>query len=517
MLVHQNIMRTTNRIILNTIILYAKILIVMVINLWTVPLLLRALGQSDYGLYQLVAGVVIMLSFINAAMTVSTQRYMSVAMGESDNNDKLNVIYNVSLLLHLIIGLVIVVFLEVLTPFLFDGFLNIELDRIEAAKWIYQFLIVSTFFTIISVPFDAELNAYENMMVFAIISIIDAVLRLALVLFLPYLSGDLLIIYGAGMAVIAIMNAIVKYGYTRNKYSDMYPSAKHFDNKVFKEMFSFAGWNTFSAFAMTGRNQGIAIILNLFLGTIVNAAYGIANQINGLLVYFSATLQKSFNPQLMISEGMKDNDRMLRFTISLSKMSIIAISVLALPLIFEMPYVLSLWLGDDVPEYAALFSRYILIVSIIYLSSTGLMSAIQSRGIVRNYTLTIACALILNLPVTYIILWLRMPVHYVMLGMICVEFICFGIRVYFAHRLCQLNIKEFLTDVIFPIYLIIGITSLGLMTVVHFMPESFLRLCISCIVNVIIFVPMVYYLVLSSTERQSLLQLFHPIKHYLKK
>ena len=144
-------MNTTNRIILNTVILYAKMVIVMIINLWTVPLLLRALGQSDYGLYQLVAGVITMLTFINASMTISTQRYMSVAMGQSDCETRLNSIYNVSLLLHLIIGVAIVVILEILTPFLFDGFLNIEPERLEAAIWIYELLIVSTFVTIISV------------------------------------------------------------------------------------------------------------------------------------------------------------------------------------------------------------------------------------------------------------------------------------------------------------------------------------------------------------------------------
>lgn len=510
-------MNTTNRIIFNTIILYAKMLIVMFINLWTIPLLLRALGQSDYGLYQLVAGVITMLTFINAAMTVSTQRYMSVAMGESNNEKRLNTIYNVSLLLHLVIGLGIVIILEILTPFLFHGFLNIDPDRIGAAEWIYQFLIISTFFTILSVPFDAELNAYENMMVFAIISIIDAVLRLAIVLALPYLSGDLLIIYGAGMAVIAILNAVIKYGYTRKRYTSMYPSIDCLDKNTFKEMFGFAGWNTFNAFAITGRNQGIAIILNLFLGTIVNAAYGIANQINGLLVYFSATLQKSFNPQLMKSEGMKDNNRMLRYSFSLSKMSIIAISILALPIIFEMPYLLSLWLGDNVPQYTIEFSRYTLIISIIFLSSTGLMSAIQSHGIVQKYTITIACALTLNLPLTYFILWFGLSIHYVMLGMIVIEILCLGIRLYFARSLCQLSVKEFITRIILPLYGISGLTALCLWGITLFFSPSFIRLCITVALSIIVYLPLTYYVVLSDVERLNILKAIQPIANLFKK
>lgn len=510
-------MTTTNRIILNTIILYAKMLVVMAINLWTVPLLLHALGQSDYGLYQLIAGVITMLTFINAAMTLSTQRYMSVAMGESNNEKRLNTIYNVSLLLHLVIGLGIVIILEILTPLLFHGFLNIEPDRIGAAEWIYQFLIISTFFTILSVPFDAELNAYENMMVFAIISIIDAVLRLAIALALPYLSGDLLIIYGAGMAVIAILNTVIKYGYTRKRYTSMYPSFDCLDKNTFKEMFGFAGWNTFSAFSMTGRNQGIAIILNLYLGTVVNAAYGIANQINGLLVYFSATLQKSFNPQLMKSEGMKDNDRMLRFSTSLSKMSALAIIILALPLILEMPYILSMWLGDNVPENTIEFTRYILILSIVYQFSTGLMSAIQSHGIVRNYTLTMSAILLANLPLTYLILWSGWSVQYVIISMIGIEVVCLVVRLLFAHVLCDLSVLEFIKFIILPTVCITCVTYVILWGVTYVLPASFARLIIVCCLDVLLLAPMAYYFVLSQEEKQRIMQLVSPIINRFRK
>ncbi|MBR1877731.1 MAG: oligosaccharide flippase family protein [Paludibacteraceae bacterium] len=510
-------MNATNKIILNTIILYAKILIVMLVNLWTVPLLLRALGQNDYGLYQLVAGVITMLTFINAAMTISTQRYMSVAMGEKNGEEKLNTIYNVSLILHLLIGIVIVVALEILTPFLFHGFLNIEPDRITAAEWIYQFLIISTFFTILSVPFDAELNAYENMAVFAIISILDSLLRLALVLVLPYMAGDLLIIYGIGMASIAILNTFIKYVYTRKRYKDMYPCKNHFDKKTFKEMFGFAGWNTFSAFAMTGRNQGIAIILNLFLGTIVNAAYGIANQINSLLMYLSATLRKSYNPQLMKSVGMNDNDRMLRFAFSLSKMSVLAVAITSIPLLIEMPYVLSLWLGDNIPENTIEFSRYILILSILYQFSSGLMSAIQSHGIIRNYTLTMGFILLMNLPLTYLLLWFGCPAYYAIIGMILIEIICLVARLCYAHSLCQLPILNFIKQIILPISIITIASSVLLLSITYFIPSSFVRLSIICCLDILLFLPLSYYFVFSEEERQSIVRLISPITNRFKK
>lgn len=489
----------------------------MAINLLTVPMLLHALGQSDYGLYQLVAGVIIMLSFINAAMTISTQRYMSVAMGEKQGGDKLNTIYNVSLFLHIVIGITIVVALEILAPFLFHGFLNIEPNRINAAEWIYQFLIISTFFTILSVPFDAELNAYENMAIFALISILDAILRLLLVLALPYMVGDLLIIYGAGMAAIALLNIFIKYSYTRKHYKEMYPSKNHFDKSTFKNMFSFAGWNTFSAFAMTGRNQGVAIILNLFLGTIANAAYGIANQINGLLMYLSVTLRKSYNPQLMKSEGMNDNNRMLRFAFSLSKMSVLAVAIPAIPLIIEMPYILSLWLGNNIPENTIEFSRYILVLSMLYQFSSGIMSAIQSHGVIRNYTLTIGFILLINLPIIYLLLWLGHPAYYALIGMIIIEIICLIVRLIYAHALCQLPILAFVKQIIIPIFVISIISYSVLLATTYCIPSSLIRLLIIGSLDILLFIPMAYYFVFSKEEKQRVIQLISPILNRFRK
>lgn len=509
-------MNNTNRIIFNTIVLYAKIVIVMIINLWTVPLLLRALGQSDYGIYQLVAGVIAMLSFLNAAMTVSSQRFLSVTMGEK-NEKKLNVVYNASIVLHIVIGLAIVVLLEICAPFLFSGFLNIPEGRTIAAKWVYQFLIISTFFTIAAVPFDAVLNAHENMIVFAIINIMEISLKLVLALLLPYLPGDSLIFYGGGWALISIIGVCTRYIYTRLKYRSLVPDYKQFDISVFKEMFGFAGWNTFSAFAMVGRNQGIAIILNWFLGTIVNAAYGIANQINGLLVYFSATLQKSINPQLMKSEGMHDEKRLILFAYSLSKASFLALSILAIPLIIEMPYVLSLWLGEDIPANTIEFSRYILVMSMIYQFSAGLMSSIQSRGIIRNYTLTICGILLLNLPIAYIILRLGYPSYYVMIGMIAVELSCLIVRLCFAHHLCRVDIRDYCIKIILPSIIVVCIVFTCLWIISNLFESSFIRLCIICTLDVALFAPLSYYFILSKIERERITHLLHPFLSRIKK
>ena len=192
----------------------------MVLSFVSVPIVLRALGAEDYGLYALVAGVVAMLAFLNSSMTVSTQRYLSVTMG-TGNVSKVTEVFSCSLYMHLLIGLIVCVLFELVALFAFDGFLNIPQGRVTTAKLIYQFLVISTFFTIISVPYDAALNAHENMLVFSIITIIGALLRLALAVSLLYIHVDRLIVYGAGLACVSFIEIFLKRMYVSCSYLEM--------------------------------------------------------------------------------------------------------------------------------------------------------------------------------------------------------------------------------------------------------------------------------------------------------
>lgn len=320
-------MQTSTKVIFNTIILYTKVITSLAIALVSVPLVLKALGASDYGLYNLVAGVVAMLAFLNNSMTVSSQRYLSVAMGER-NNRKINSIYNTSFLLHLGLGLFVVVAFEFIGLFAINK-LNILPERMLCAKIIYQFLVLSTFAKIVAVPFDALVNAKEDMLPFSIIELIDSVLMLAVAFSIAYISGDKLIYYGFCVAAISLFVLLLKYCWCKHAYKECRINLKENNGNLrIREMLGFTGWNLFGGLAMIGRNQGVAIIINLFLGTIANAAYGVANQINGALGNFSATFQKAINPQLMKSEGMKDRNRLLRISFISSKFSVLALAFL---------------------------------------------------------------------------------------------------------------------------------------------------------------------------------------------
>ena len=506
-------MQTSTRVVFNTIVLYVKVILSLAISLISVPLVLKALGPSDYGLYALVAGVVAMLSFLNNSMTVSSQRYMSVAMGEGSYG-KINSIYNTSFLLHLGLGLLVAVAFEVIGLFAIDR-LNILPERMHSAKIIYQFLILSTFAKIVAVPFDALVNAKEDMLPFSIIELIDSLLMLAIAFSIAYIPGDRLIFYGICVASISVLTFFMKYGWCRYAYKDCRIKLKEYKGKFhIKEMLDFTGWNLFGGLAMMGRNQGVAVIINIFLGTIVNAAYGVANQINGALGHFSATFQKAINPQLMKSEGMKDRSRLFRISYISSKFSVLALAFFAIPLLIEMEEVLTLWLKDDIPPYTMHLARYIILLSLVYQYSTGIMSAIQATGKIRDYQITMGTILLLNVPVAYYILKFGYPVYYTTMAFVVMEVISLCVRLYWSNRLIGMKVTDYLKHVIFPTGVIILIpTSLALMP--HFLMErSFIRFIIVCTIYCSFFAILMFRYAFNEGLR---VQIISKIKHIFKK
>lgn len=509
-------MNNSERVIWNSIILYAKILICIILSLWTVPIILHGLGESDYGLYSLVAGVITMLTFLRTSMSSSAIRYLSVARGEGDIQ-KMNSVYNSIIMIHILFGGIIFIVLEALAPFLFGHFLNIEQDRLFAGEIIYQALLISMFLRIMTVPFDAELNAYENMIVFAIIEIIDSVIRLALAFTIQYVPWDKLIWYGVGMMMIPIFNLIVKYIYTRYKYKELRISSKELWNPLFlRQIFSFTGWNTFGAMAGIVRNQGLAIMLNQFFNTVMNASYGIANQINAVMGYFSETLRKSIHPQLMQSAGKGEYDRMLRLVFTSSKFCVLVVGIITIPLIIELPLVLQLWL-TNVPKYALEFTQLILISSLIGQMSAGLIAGLLAIGKIKAYQIVVSTLMLLNLPLAYIFLKLGFAPPWILVGMIFCEILSLIGRLVFGKKLIGLQVGKFCCHVILPLLLIMGTNWLILTEVTHLMETSFVRLILNSILSVLIVVGLAWIMLLNTMEKNAILQFLNKFTSRLKR
>ncbi len=490
-------------------------LITMVISLYSTRLILNALGATDYGVFNLIGGIIAMLSFLNAAMTVSTQRYLSYYQGKSDFQMQKRVFAN-SLIIHIAIGIVIVIGLELMGLFLFDGFLKIPESRIIAAKTIFHFMSVTVFFTVLSVPFTASLNARENMTWTAIVNVIESLLKLAIAIFLVTVSNDRLIVYGILSAIISVVSLILYAVFCFKKYDECSLSFRgQYDRKLVEELSSFAGWNLFGTLAGIGRIQGLAVILNLFFGATVNAAYGIANQVSAQLNFFSATMMRALNPQIMKSEGANDRKRMLRLSMLGSKFCFFLLAFIAIPCIFEMKEILQLWL-KNVPEYTVMFCNLILIAMLTNQLTIGLQSAFQATGKIKVYQVLVGTILILNLPVAYFLLKLGFPVYSVLISYIGIEAVACLFRIFLLRSTAGLSIREYISRVlareVIPILCSVGVC----VFFTHMIHLPF-RFMFTSVASSIAFASSIYLVGLCNDEKQLVNQMIVNTINKIKK
>lgn len=502
-------MHDAKKVILNTGFLYGKMVISISIALYSTRIVLNALGIADFGIFNLVGGVIAMLSFLNLAMTTSTQRFMSFYLG-AGNAHKLNDIFRSSFLLHFIIGSIVVVVLEIASFFLFNGFLKIPIERVETAKTIYHFMVISTFFTINAVPYDAVINAHENMFFDAITGVLESFLKLGIAILLLYTGFDKLILYGLLMAILTIIVRVIKSIYCSARYDECKIFLKRaFDKDLLKEMFSFAGWNLFGALCNIGGSQGVAIILNLFFGTLINAAYAIANQVNGQLYAFAANMLKALGPQIMKSEGSGDRQRMLKLSMLASKYGFFLLAFFAVPLIFEMPFVINLWL-KKVPDSTIVFCRLVLLATMSNMITVGLQTAIQSVGKIKLYQAVMGSLLLLNLPIGWLLLKCGYPAYSILVSLIVIELVAGSFRIFFLKLKAGLSVVEYFEKVVLRIATPLIITIGGTFIPFFLMGEGLFRLIILSCFSSLIFVVSIYVVGMEKKEKVQ-------IENWLKK
>ncbi|MFV0538150.1 MAG: hypothetical protein ACK5M3_12380 [Dysgonomonas sp.] len=510
--------KDAHKVVMNTGILYGKMLLTIGISLYTTRIVLNALGATDFGIYNLVAGVIAMLSFLNVAMTVSTQRYLSYYQGSKNLTKQSSVFYN-SFILHLCIGLLIVAIVEVLGIFLFDLFFNIPVDRVASAKVIYHFMALSIFFTIISVPFIASVNAHENMYWVAIVDVLEVLLKLGVAIFLGYqiINYDNLIFYGLSTAVISFISMMCYSIFCLLKYKECSLRAKNtLSRSLLRELTSFAGWNLFGSLCGIGRIQGIAVLLNFFFGAIVNAAYGIANQVASQMSFFSVTMLRALNPQIMKSEGAGDRQQMLRLSMIGSKFGFFLLAIVAIPCIFEMSSILTLWL-KDVPEYTIVFCKLILIGAMVSQLTIGLQSAIQATGKIKIYQSIVGVVLLLSLPIAYVLLRLGFSAYSVFFAYIGVEVVACFLRLIILKKLASLNIKEYVTKVFAAILLpVIGSVVICCFMVGYVEYSSF-RFLLTALLSTFVFSICIFTFGLDTSEKGYMKSILHKIYNKLRK
>lgn len=475
-------MKNSKRAIYNTLIMYLKMLVTIVISLLTTRLVLNALGAEDYGIFNVVAGIIAMLSFLKSAMMLSSQRYMSYYIGKGIYK-KLQAIYSTSVLLHFGLGLLIVIFLFSIGDLLFSNVLRIPENRLSEAQIVYYFMIINVFFTIVSVPFDALINAYEHLVVFAVVETLGAILKLGVAFYLYFTNIDKLVVYSLLIGGVTFVMFLLKWIWCRKSYPSIrYTSVKNVKKEWFVEMMSFAGWNTFGAACGIGRIQGVAVVLNMFFGTIINASYGIAIQVNGQFQLLSVTMLQAINPQIIKAEGSGQRDKMILLSMIASKFSFFFLSFIALPFILEMPFILKVWL-NNIPENTIIFSRLIILLTLVNQLSIGLQTAVQAIGKIRWYQIGVGSLILLTLPGGYVLLKNGFPAYSVLVLAICIEIAAVFFRILFLKFLTNMSMLQYSYKVIFKSILPLFVSLALLLIPYSFMEDDLYRFILTCVLS----------------------------------
>lgn len=488
------------RLIVNTGAQYARTIINLILSLYSTRLILGALGIEDYGVFTLIAGVVSMLAFMTNAMVTTTLRFMSYHQTKSDLVTQQRIFSN-SVLMHLFFSICVLILLEIVGLFLFDGFLNIASERISAAKIVYQCAIAMILCSFITAPFRALLISHENLVYISIIDVLDGVLKVAVAILLIHIPHDKLVLYGYLMISIYLVNFLAFILYDFKNYNEcVLPNLKGFDKEYLKSMSSFVGWQLYSTGCIIGRTQGTAIILNKFFGTVVNAAFGIALQVSGAVNFISSALFTSINPQIVKAEGSGDRKKMFELAEAASKFSFLLLAMVVVPLTFVMPEILQIWLGR-VPEDAVLFCNVILYTALIDQITYGLNSANQAIGNIKRYSLTINTIKILTLPVLWLLLESNVRLEIAIWIYAVIELICALCRLPFLKYSGGLKIRVFIKNVFLKM-MIPTIFIFGAYYILHLMGPDLLIYIIIALIITVFYWFIIHRFSLSSREQQ---------------
>lgn len=476
----------SKRIAKNTLLLYFRMILIMVVSLYTSRIILNELGVEDFGIYNLVAGVVILFSFLSNAMITATQRYLSIAIGKKDEK-YIQAVFSTSLLSHFFLIFFIFLAAETIGLWLINAKLEIPADRMSATNFVYQLAILTTCVNIIRIPYNASIIANERMSFFAYVSIVETFLKLAVVWALAITPGDKLVIYSFLLLLVAIVIDIA-YWY----YCQRFLLANKFylktNKKFFVELTSFSVWNLFGGLADIGYKQGINIILNLFWGVSINAVLGITNQIRNALVPFIGNLQLAVNPQMVKSYALGDYEYFKILVYRISKYSYFLMLIIVFPIIFNIDLILELWLKNP-PEHTAIFAILTSVYCLVDSLTGPLWAAMQAGGKIKRFQIVTGICLLLNLPVSYLFLMYGYAPSVVLIIQIVITGFTVGVRVLFVKYYLQFSIRNYVREVIFPI---VFVTALSLPIALYIYAETggYYRLLLF-----ILFVPMMCYII----------------------
>lgn len=424
------------RIAKNTLILYFRMLFMMFIGLYTSRINLQSLGVEDFGIYNVVGGIVVMFSIINSSITASISRFLTFELG-TGNIEKLKKVFSTSVTIQIGISLIILLLAETVGLWFLNNKMVIPESRIIAANFVYQFSIAIFIINLISMPYNACIIAHERMTAFAWITIYDALAQL-LVAWLTFVSPiDKLIFYSGLLVLVSLTQRFIYFFYCKRNFDECRYKFS-FDKELLSNMFGFAGWNFIGATSGILRDTGGNIVINLFCGPTVNAARGIANQVNKAVISFANSFITAINPQITKSYANGENDKMINLIYKGAKFSFFLMLLLGLPVILESEYLINLWLGQ-IPEHTILFVQLTILFAMSESISNPLITAMLATGRIKNYQIVVGGLQMLNLPISYICLRLGCIPETVVIVAIIISQCSLIARIYMLKSMIGLN------------------------------------------------------------------------------
>ena len=485
--------------------MYIRMFVLMLISFYTTRVVLKTLGETDFGIYNVVGSIVVLFTFINGAMTTATQRCLSYELGKENGN--LKQIFSACLNLHGVIAVAIFIFAETIGLWLVNNKMNFPIDRLSSVFWVYQYAILSSVVSILRVPFNALVVAHEDLDFFAYMGIVEGVLKLGIVFLLVFSSFDKLIFYSFLIFLVSILITLVFVLFSKVKYFNTNRKlVSRPSTYIYRQILSFSSWTLFGAIANIGRNQGMGIILNIFYGVTVNAAIGIANQVNASVNQLVTGFQQAFNPQLTKVEATKNRELQTELIVKTAKYSFYIILFLSVPLLYNLEFVLNLWL-TEIPLYTKEICFWIIIASLIDSISGPLWVTIFATGNIKRYQIVVSIALLMILPMTYVCSLLNINPYYSYLCCALLNIVTLSIRLYFLKRLVDFQLLYFLKQVLKPI-ICVSILVFIVFTI-DFGKELFTykEILISTILLLLYEIIIIYCIGLTKTERGYIYQM----------
>lgn len=451
------------RIAKNTMLLYIRMMFIMLVQLYTSRVILNTLGVVDYGIYNVVGGMVAMFNFLNMAMTASTQRYITFEIGRG-NSYRLKQVFVTSVNIHVIISIAVIILTETIGLWFMSEKMVIPEERYYAALWVFHISVITLVVQIMSVPYNSAIIAHEKMSAFAYITVLEVTLKLFVVYLLTIWNADRLILFALLIAIIQIM---IRFCYTcyctrhfnETKYNWCY------DKTLFTEMLSFAGWNLWGQLSAVLFSQGINMLLNVFFGPVVNAARAVSVQVQNAIMQFSMNFQMALNPQITKTYATGQFGEMHKLIIRSSKFTFLLLFILCLPVFVETPIILELWL-KNVPDYTVIFLRIIIITMIIDATANPLMISASATGSVKIYQTIIGGILLTILPISYIVLRLGAAPWSVFIVHLTVCIVAYITRLIIIRPMILLSIRRFAKEVVLRC-LLVALSAMVLPLVVH--------------------------------------------------